>query len=735
MRFPSLFRSKGKSDRSAPATPATAAARTAPSISSALTVEAPSEPEWASPVGAPESAAAQAESVSLVDSDNPTAASESAPLDNEVEPVKPAEAPGSDPDSDPDDDVGNWLRRANEAREAGHTVGCRAILEVAAQRFPQAGTVRQDLARLAEADRDWPEAERWWCEFAAVNPAAWWAVPHIVHVLHMQERTADAEALLSDALERFPKEVALFTHHARMAEMRRDWPEVGARWAEVAERFPDMWEGFAGQARALREQGRPDQVLALLQGAEKRFPGVTGPLDEMARVAESMRDWPAAERWWQESVTLDPRPSWGHIGLATALREQGRMPEAEAVLIEQFERTPQELGLFIEYARFAERSADWPEAENRWQVVQNRFPHRWEGFGGLSRALSELGKLDEARTMLTTAVERFPGQTAPFEALAFLAQRRGDWVDAEHWWRSSLMLNSKTWQTHTWLALTLREQQRFAEATGVLLDASEQFTHDPEALAVFVEHLSRPGVSLPTQDFERLATLIGHHASQPAASNAILLANALIARERKDWNVYRRRLAELSEKAPDDRRVRVLLTEANELATEPDQSASLRTPLHGDQDLDHTQLLLSFESLGGGRGTRQDNGRGGGCEFGFVQRQFGAESLSLLRWASIEPDDLIRGLTEKFAQLGEVNSIELQEQSAYDWRVLEKNYCIPRSRDNPELRWVYDTKIIGDLVTICVPVPGYAVAQEGQHRDTEILECGVTLVVGDVPVH
>jgi hypothetical protein len=192
-------------------------------------VDTPSEPEWASPVGALESTDVQAESISLVDSDNPTAASESAPSDNEVEPVKPAEAPGSDPD----DDVGNWLRRANEAREAVHTAGSRAILEVAAQRFPQAGAVRQDLARLAEADRDGPEAERWWREFAAVNPVAWWAVPHIVHVLHMQERMADAEALLSDALERFPKEVALFTHHARMAEMRRDWPEVSARWAEL----------------------------------------------------------------------------------------------------------------------------------------------------------------------------------------------------------------------------------------------------------------------------------------------------------------------------------------------------------------------------------------------------------------------------------------------------------------------------------------------------------------------
>src|SRR5215213_11680872 len=37
---------------------------------------------------------------------------------------------------------------------------------------------------------------------------------------------------------------------------------------------------------------------------------------------------------------------------------------------------------------------------------------------------------------------------------------------------------------------------------------------------------------------------------------------------------------------------------------------------------------------------------------------------------------------------------------------------IPRSGDNPELRWVYDTEIVRDLVTIGAPVLRHAVAQE-----------------------
>src|ERR1700678_1553738 len=60
---------------------------------------------------------------------------------------------------------------------------------------------------------------------------------------------------------------------------------------------------------------------------------------------------------------------------------------------------------------------------------------------------------------------------------------------------------------------------------------------------------------------------------------------------------------------------------------------------------------------------------------------------------------------------------------------------IPRSRDNPELCWVNDTKIVSNLIAVITPVLGHLLAQEGQHRGAELLEGSVALVVGDVPVH
>ena len=60
---------------------------------------------------------------------------------------------------------------------------------------------------------------------------------------------------------------------------------------------------------------------------------------------------------------------------------------------------------------------------------------------------------------------------------------------------------------------------------------------------------------------------------------------------------------------------------------------------------------------------------------------------------------------------------------------------IPCSRDNSVFRWIYDTEIVGDLIAIGAPVPWDAGAQEGQHRDAEVLKRGVVLVVGDVSVN
>jgi tetratricopeptide (TPR) repeat protein len=443
----------------------------------------------AKPIEAPTSVLTEAEASDQAEPASSARKSESAAaavdLSDQARWVSAAETPKTEADAVAEGDVNDWLRRAGAAGKAGDPAEARKLLEAAVQRFPEAATVRHDLARLAEAGQDWPEAERWWREFAALSPTVWSAVIRIAHLLRLQGHLADAEVLVAEALERFPDQAPVLIDYARMAEMRRDWPEAGVRWTVLAARFPDLSEGLTGQARSLREQGQPDQARALLEGAMERFPAAIGPVDELARLAEAMRDWPAAERWWREVQVLGSHSWPGYVRLATALREQQRIAEAEEVLSGQFEHHAGEPVLFIEYARLAERSANWLEAARRWEDVTNRFPGRWDGYSGRARALRQQGDLEAAKDVLTDAAERFPTHSLLLHDLARLAEAQRDWSDAEQSWRRFLLRDPNPWWAYTGLATALREQQRIAEAEEVLSGQFERHAGEP---VLFIEH-------------------------------------------------------------------------------------------------------------------------------------------------------------------------------------------------------------------------------------------------------
>ena len=84
---------------------------------------------------------------------------------------------------------------------------------------------------------------------------------------------------------------------------------------------------------------------------------------------------------------------------------------------------------------------------------------------------------------------------------------------------------------------------------------------------------------------------------------------------------------------------------------------------HEQTELDLQKLALQFESLG-------EN-----CEFGLVQRRFGAEPLGLLRFSSTPLPKLLDALRSKFKGLGNPRNIEVQEDSnGREYMVLDKRF-------------------------------------------------------------
>src|SRR6185437_6976398 len=95
---------------------------------------------------------------------------------------------------------------------------------------------------------------------------------------------------------------------------------------------------------------------------------------EYAVAAAERADWPAATERWDIVRSSCPDQPAGFVGGAAALREQGRLDEAEALLAEAVTRFPDEQSAAVEHGWSANRRRDWPEAVQRWEAVRRRYP-------------------------------------------------------------------------------------------------------------------------------------------------------------------------------------------------------------------------------------------------------------------------------------------------------------------------------------------------------------------------
>jgi len=75
-----------------------------------------------------------------------------------------------------------------------------------------------------------------------------------------------------------------------------------------------------------------------------------------------------------------PRCIAGICVLGDALREAGRLDEADLTLAEAVKRFPDALWAAVQHALVAVRRQDWSEALKRWELTRFRFPSMLNGY-------------------------------------------------------------------------------------------------------------------------------------------------------------------------------------------------------------------------------------------------------------------------------------------------------------------------------------------------------------------
>ena len=206
---------------------------------------------------------------------------------------------------------------------------------------------------------------------------------------------------------------------------------------------------------------------ASVQAASEDYAQLKAKAVECARRGDHTGAW----QRWEDIRSRFPGDIDAHVGAVGALRELGRLDEAERVLSEAAERFADSPQIAWERARLASARRDWPEAARRWEAVRAQFPERPIAYVNGAAALRELGRHDEAERLLAEAAGKHPDNASIALERARLATARRDWRLALARWNLVQERFPKEIAAYIGALDALRELGRSAEAEALLAAA------------------------------------------------------------------------------------------------------------------------------------------------------------------------------------------------------------------------------------------------------------------------
>jgi tetratricopeptide (TPR) repeat protein len=455
-----------------------------------------------------------------------------------------------------------------------------------------------------------------------------------------------ADAVMRSAIASFPRSVSLFAKYTRMALQRGDWHGALERAQQMREGFPADPGGYEDGLKALRELRRLEEASALLKEAAAKFAEEPWPLREAAFLAEAKDDMTAAEECWEMLCTRfsDNKDAWTQkIGF---YRRCGRLEATDETLRGAIDRFPSDPNLHITFGLVAGECRDWAEAERRWEAARARFPDN--ATIALHHALVPTGtpvwknkKFDESLARLETLQRQFPDFGPAQEARLRLLRVCGKFDEA-----ASLATALKDQiPDHAGIGLeharVLTLQDRRDEAIACLSELRERLPDVVEAYVDLAAALSRAG------RWDEADSVCERALARFRFQRGPLVEYANIAMRREAWQEALIRWQKALRLFPAETEIRKGIATARlalvaEIAASGGDPSSVEMP-DGDDQGPISDLLMKFENLGAPIW---------GCEFAFIQRKFGVEPISLLRWAGVNTQRLIEALESRFEGVG-----------------------------------------------------------------------------------
>ena len=334
----------------------------------------------------------------------------------------------------------------------------------------------------------------------------------------------------------------------------------------------------------------------------------------LARQATVAKDSTAPSFWLNLAEQRSHDPS-AIKEAATNLIDLKAFSEAESILRQAMENLPDEPGLLIDFARCAALQQQPAEEIARLALLRQRFPNHAVGYINGIRAARRTNSHVEAEALAEQGLARCGNHHRLLIESAICADLRSEWPEAVRRWRLVDQHGPMDGRAFYGLGVALIRNGQIDEGEAELWKGLAKFPRDLDVKVALAE-------AATARECWGEAVAIWQKLLEENPRNQRLIDGLGVATWR--YQVQKETFGEFH----DDTQVQV---------------ADVGQVL--DEEL--RQLMLRFESLG------ED------CEFGLVQRHYGAEPLSMLRWCSTHPGTLTPGLGRRFEGVGELQNIEL----------------------------------------------------------------------------
>ncbi|MDO9713536.1 tetratricopeptide repeat protein [Paracraurococcus lichenis] len=286
---------------------------------------------------------------------------------------------------------------------------------------PTAGNLQQLLAeaRAARDRGDHDQAIRL-CEQAELaGPGNPWPRLDRSISLRALDRLAEAEAICRAVLADHPDRMEAALGLGHIARRRGDHAAALGHFAAAAALAgpANPWPSIE-QAKTLRDLGRFAEAAALYEQVLTRQPGLAEPLLGLGHVALARGDaGGAVAHFAAAEAAACPRNPWPRLDRATALRQLGRLEEAEAlcdsVLADHPAQPEARLGLGL----CARARGDRATAAARFREVTEMVPGLVTGWTELATELRETGDTAAARAVAERLTATAPGSVQAWLSL------------------------------------------------------------------------------------------------------------------------------------------------------------------------------------------------------------------------------------------------------------------------------------------------------------------------------